>query len=95
MSRQLLDAETKALLELGFIRLLDLVFFVLILSSIGLCFVRPDWLLWCAGTAAFCGVFWVLMLLYRLMYFVLKLTAEVKMLPAAAAKLAVKFSTGS
>lgn len=92
-----LDEETKALMQLGFFKPVDAVFFLLIFGLMLLiaCGALIQWLnvaavlvllLCCVLLAAA----WIVTLLYRVCYFVLKLMAAVESMPEDSAVLAAK-----
>lgn len=97
--RQLLDKQTKALIQTGYIGWSDLLFLI---TSFLYALVLTCWAVFgqfdpLIAALAISGLLllvlvWVLMTLFRCMYFVIQLMADIKMLPADAAKLALKFS---
>ena len=99
MPNPVIDARTKALFEVGFVQKIDAAFILALFSTIA---GTANWMVFGHPTAIqliACGIgglavlmFWVLVVLFRCMWFVIQLMADMKMLPASAAKLALQFS---
>jgi hypothetical protein len=93
----LLDEETKSLLQLGFIVPTDFVFLIILgligfSSLIWIIATKPDFvyilaILICAN---FLTTIWVVTLVYRACYFVLKMRAVMETMPELAAHIALK-----
>ena len=103
MSKQpLFDPQTLALFSLGYMKWLDLIFLMAFVGNIVTAFF---WLLFGTPTINHligCGIIglmilmlWLIILVYRCMWFVLVyVVAEIKTLPSKAAQLAVAFTSG-
>jgi hypothetical protein len=94
----IIDNETAALFKVGFIKPTDGVIFavvmlILFVSTCYAIFAQPDPLkLICLILfVQFILLFWIVILTYRVSYFVLKLSGIVHTMPEQAARLAVSF----
>jgi len=97
--KPLLDARTKALIDVGFVSWVDLIAVMVFMGSSLVLFF---WWLFgdpSAMKVMACGMgllmftlLWAIVLVFRCCWFVLQTLAELKNMPAHAAKLAVAFS---
>jgi len=103
VSKPLLDPQSKALLQLGYMRWIDAGLAAVILMTL---FTTLAWAIF--GTFTLNGLavsmlsialeflLWIVMLVYRCIWFLLVyVVAEIKTMPAKAARLALAFSSGS
>jgi len=97
--KPLIDARTKALIDTGFISWVDFIACLLIGSSAVVLFFwwlfgSPDVIkvLACVIGVLLILCVWLIILVFRCCWFVLQTLAELKNMPAHAAKLAVAFS---
>lgn len=102
MGTPILDEKTKALFEAGFFNRNDLVALVLFLGGTGttgfwMIFGHPEpyRLVLAAIACLYVLLLWCIMVCYRASWFALQTLAEMKLLPASAAKLALRFASQS
>lgn len=97
-SSLLIDPETEALLKVGFFKWSDFIFLLSIVSGIlvtalWLAFAGPDPIkIVCAFLMLILtAIIWTITLVFRVSYFILKLTGLVHLMPESAARIAVEF----
>ncbi len=101
MPKPILDPQTKALIKVGFVQRIDLLFVFLIASTFctyafhcvfgDITFVYS--LAYSVVVLTFLAL-WMIVLAFRTMWFVVQVMADMKTLPSDAAKLALRFSQG-
>jgi hypothetical protein len=86
------DARLSALVKLGWVKIIDVFFFIMVITPMifaSIQAVKQAWiscLIFLMISALF-SMSWGIVLLFRCMYFVIKLSADVNLMPEAAAKI--------
>ena len=98
----LIDPQTKALIEAGFFRATDLLFFLIILAGGATtlawwAFANPTLahIALCLIGVVIVLLVWLVTLVYRASFWALQCLSEMKLLPVTAAKMALKFASQS
>jgi hypothetical protein len=100
--KPLLDEQTRALFQVGFIRPMDFVAVGTILSTLVTTFFwatfgHPTWqnVVLVALGLLLVTAWWAIILVYRCCYHVIMARSEINTMPDAAAKLAVSYQIGA
>lgn len=99
MKKPLLDPQVKALLQVGYFKLIDLIFllsWVAVFATAIFFWCKGSWtverFLLCTFIQGSITGIWGIILLYRNLYQVIMARSDVNMMPDAAAKLALTYT---